>query len=184
MATVISLTEAKIRELLSGWEGVELSQDQINALVSQLWTSQATVTAEMDDLKNVVMPQLQTDLAESSIRVSELNDTSLPNLETELAQADAALQDLITVTIPGIEANLTNVIDNDAVRPKVYTQPDEPTNPDIDERGLLVGDTWFDADDSNKQYVWNGVEWSTFGVDIADFSLTAKKFKTSTHMLY
>lgn len=184
MAVVVSLTETKIRELLSNLQGIELSQDEINAIIVQLLTSQGTLEADMDELKNVTVSQLQVELAANDIAVAQLNDTTLPALEADLEQAQLDLTNLSTVSIPALEENLSNELANAALRPKAYRQADAPTDPDIDDRGLIVGDTWFDTDDDNKQYVWNGTEWSTLSSDVADFSLTAQKFKTSTHMIY
>lgn len=185
MATVVSLTEQKIKELLAGWEGVSLSQDQINALVAQLWTSQASLDAAMDELNNVTMPQLEADLAASSIKVSELNDTALPQLEADLAQADQTISNLVNVEIPAMQQGLTNTVDNVQARPKVFVQPDPPPPyDDLEERDLVVGDTWYNSANNNEQRIWNGVEWSTFNVDIADFSLTVKKFMSTSHMIY
>ena len=184
MATVISLTEQKIKELLAGWEGVALSQDEINALVLQLQTNVESQGASLTNFNEVVRPQLEADLAAGSIKISELNDTTIPNLQAELAQAQDEVQDLVTITVPALQQEMANTSTNVNERPNVYVQPEAPTNPDVDDRDLVVGDSWFDSDDGNKQRVWNGVEWSTFNVDVADFSLTVRKFLSSTHQIY
>lgn len=185
MATVISLTEQKIRELLAGWEEVGLSQDQINALVAQLWTDQVSVNTRMEEFENVTLPSIQQEVGAASNRVSELNETTLPNLAADLAQANATIENLVTVDIPEIQAGLINEIENTQVRPQVFVQAEPPpAYDDLAERDLVVGDTWFDSDDNNMQRIWNGVEWSTFGIDIPDFSLTARKFLSTTHMIY
>lgn len=185
MATVSSLTKEKIQELVAGWEDVNLSQEQINALVAQLWTSQGTVSAEMEYFQNVILPQLVADLGASSIKISELNDTRLPELEADLAQQDLTIDNLRNVEIPAIQEGLVNTVDNVQARPKVFVQPDEPPPyDDLEERDLVVGDTWFNSANNNEQRIWNGVEWSTFNVDIADFSLTVRKFMSTSHMIY
>lgn len=185
MATVVSLTEAKIKELLAGWEGVSLSQEQINALVAQLWTSQATLDAMMETLREVTLPQLQGDLDANSTKVSELNDTILPNLEADLEQTSLELQNLVAVDLPSIQQSIDNEVELTRERPKVFVQAEPPpAYDDLEERDLVVGDTWFDIDDNNKQYIWNGVEWSTMNVNIGDFSLTVRKFLTTKHQIY
>lgn len=184
MATVVSLTEDKIQELMSGWQSLGLSQDQINALVVQLKGTVETNDAQMQELNTTTLPQLQTDLAESSIRVSDLNDVTIPDLQNNLDQSKLAIENLQTVDIPALRQDVDSTIQNAIDRPKVYVQPEAPTNPDDDDRYLVVGDVWYDEDNNNKQTIWNGVEWSTFGVEISDFSLTVKKFMSSSHMIY
>ena len=184
MATVISYTEDKIKELLGPWDGVALTQDEINAKLQQMRTSLDSQGAMQTEFNQVVRPQLEAAVAESSIQVSELNETVVPSLRQDLTQTQTDVQDLNTVTIPSIQQDVSATIQTIAERPKAYPQDEEPTNPDDDGRYLVVGDTWFDTDNNNQQSVWNGVEWSTFSVDVAEFSLTAEKFKTSTHMIY
>lgn len=183
MAVVTSLTEDKIEELMAGWASVGMSQENINALVIQLRDSQAAANARLAELDQVTLVQMREDLAANSVQVSELNEM-LPALQTDLEQSQARIDNLTSVDIPALQQGLDNQIVNLIDRPKVYVQPEAPTNPDEEERFLVVGDTWFDSDSDNKQTVWNGVEWSTFGVEISDFSLTVKKFLSSSHMIY
>lgn len=184
MATVISLTEEKIKELLAGWEGVSLSQEQINALVGQISVGQESVRSEMETFQNEMLPQMQSDLAESSIRVSDLNDILLPQLQNDLSDAQLQLQDLADVTVAGMQEDLAANIENVETRPQIYVQDTPPEDPDENDRGLVVGDTWINTADNNKQQTWNGVEWSTFNVDIADFSLTVRKLLSTKHQIY
>lgn len=44
----------------------------------------------------------------------------------------------------------------------VFTQPDEPTT------GMIAGDIWYDTDDGNKPYRYDGVNW----VDVTDVRIT------------
>jgi hypothetical protein len=184
MATVISLTENKIKELLSGWEGVALSQDQINSLIAQLWVSQTTVEATMEEFNNITLPDLRDEVQQSVILVSDLNDNTIPNLQQDLAQAQDAITNMATVDIPALQQGLVSEITNNIEKPKVYVQTEPPENPDVDDRFLVVGDTWFDSDDNNRHRIWNGVEWTTYNVDVSDFSLTVRKFMTTTHQIY
>lgn len=184
MGTVISLSEAKIRELLSGLEGQTASQEQINALVQDMHTAQESINAKMDLLEGVTIPDITQDIAENNIRVDDLHATVIPDLNAALDQNAAQINDLNTVVIPSLQQNLSDVSTNLNDIPKTYNQPEPPLNPDDDLRDLVVGDRWFDTDDNNKQYTWTGAEWSTLNVDIPDLSLTVNKFKTSMHMIY
>lgn len=184
MATVVSMTEDKIRELLAGWEGVSLSQDEINSLVDQLKNNQDSTMANFDFFNNIVVPMLQADNAANSTAISDVTAVQLPNLEAALEDHQARMDNIQGVDIPAIQEMLDNEVTNSIDRPKVYNQAEPPTNPDDDDRFLVVGDTWFDSDDGNKLRLWDGVMWTTFEIDIPDLSLTVKKFNTSTHMIY
>lgn len=184
MATVTSFTAQRILELAAGWEQVTQTQSETDAVISQLNGELAANQEAMDHLTSVTMPELQQSLAANDVALSDLNDNVLVDLQATLAQNSLDIQNLNTVTIPSISEKLSNEIENTLVRPKVYVQPDEPTNPDEDDRYLVAGDTWFDSDDNNRQRIWNGSEWTTFNVDVSDFSLTVRKFMTSTHMIY
>lgn len=184
MATVVSLTKTQIEELLSGWEEIGLSQDQINGLVIQLQTRVISQEAYLENFLEVVKPEMEAQAAAAAIELSDLKDVTLPALQADMDQANIDVETMMTVTIPSLQNDVISTVTNVNERPSIYVQPDEPTDPDDDERDLVVGDTWFDSDDDNTQRIWNGVEWSTFKIDVADFTLTAQKFKTSTHMLY
>lgn len=185
MATVVSLTEARILELLNGWNAVGLTQQDIYTLLSQIGSSQNEVDAAMQEFREVTLPSIQEDVNEASNLLADLNENAIPNIQAELDQTRSELQDALNVDISGLQDGLLNGIEELRSRPKVFVQPDEPEPyDDLEERELVVGDTWFDSDDDNRQRIWNGAQWSTFGVDIPDFSLTVKKFLTTTHMIY
>jgi microcystin-dependent protein len=42
---------------------------------------------------------------------------------------------------------------------KRYQQATPPTDPDSNGRVLVTNDTWFDSDDTNRPYRWNGSAW-------------------------
>lgn len=184
MATVTSFTAEKIQELLDGYSDVPLTQQEILSLIGQLAISTQATNAQMVEIQQTLLPGFQEALTANSVKVAELGDTILPNLQSDLAQAELDLENINEVDIPSIREDLDAEITNGLDRPHVYVQPEEPTNPDEDGRDLLVGDSWFDEDDNNTQYIWNGVEWSTLSLDIPDLSITVQKFKTSTHMIY
>jgi hypothetical protein len=184
MAQVTSYTAQRIMDLLGGIDEVEVKQEGLDALIAQLRLIVEGNDALQTELNNVVLPQLQQALGENDNKVNDLNDNVLPNLELTLAQNEAAIEDIRTVDLPSLTEGLANNVENLLTRPKVYVQAEAPTNPDADERDLVVGDTWFDSDDNNVQRIWNGVEWSTLNVEVHDFSLTVRKFMTSTHLIY
>lgn len=186
MATVVSLTEAKIRELLASYDGVALSQEELEALVQQIKFETDQTNAEMELIRNSTIPQLNEDVASSSNEVANLRDVVIPTLEITQDQQGAQINDLLTVTIPTLEADLASTATTVRESPQTYYDETMPTNPDADGRDLVVGDTWYAPLEDNKEYTWNGVDWTTMSVsaDIADFSLTAEKFATTRHMIY
>lgn len=184
MATVTSLTKTRIEELLSGYEGVSLSQDEINALVIQLNTSVQDSAAAMEQFHTVDKPHFEESVAASVNAVSDLNENALPNLQAALDQTTTEVQNLRDIDVASLQTAVENTITNVSERPNVYVQDEPPENPDQDDRDLVVGDSWFDSNDNNRQRIWNGVEWSTFNVDVADFSLTVKSLISGKHQIY
>lgn len=73
----------------------------------------------------------------------------------DLAAADAAL----TLQVEAALDAASNAMDFAETLTKAYRQTSAPTNPDTDGRALVVGDTWFDSDDSLRMYVWSGSAW-------------------------
>lgn len=125
MATVTSLTQTKIEELMAGWQGVELSQDEINMLISQLWTDVQGFDVSLQNFEDNVVPPLLAAQAANDIAINNLITNDIPNLEQELANNDLELQNLNTVTLPNLEARVnTNelwIIDlNDVTLPQLY----------------------------------------------------------------
>ena len=184
MAEVTSYTATKILELLQGLAAVESGQQTLQAVIQDLTETLDAAEAERIRLQQEVLPVLQADLINNQLLLDELNETTLVNLRQELENSEATIEDLRTVTIAALQQELASAVQTLAERPIVYNQPDEPTNPDINDRYLIVGDTWFDTDDGNKQDMWNGSTWSTYAVDIPDLSLTVRKFKLGTHLIY
>ena len=182
MATVTSYTKERIAELMAGWEGVSVSQEAIHQAILTIKAELEAQNVDLTEFKQVILPQLEAELAAGSVAVSELNDTTLPNLEQELNDHNAQLEELNTVTLPNLSADLYSGIENSLIRPQVFFADEPPT--DTEDRALQVSDVWYDTSQGHKQYMWNGVEWSPFTVDIPDLSLTVRKFNTSTHMIY
>ena len=184
MASVTSLTATRIQELLSDWQQIGLSQAEINALVIQLTTSVDSMDASLTNFNENVRPTMEMELAANAMAVSDLNDNVLPVLQQDLDTASTTINDLVGVVVPSLQESVANTTLNVNERPNVYVQEEAPENPDDNDRELVVGDSWFDSNDNNRQRIWNGVEWSTFNVDVADFSLTVKSFLTGTHQIY
>lgn len=166
MGTVTSLTADKIQELASQWEGVAANQGDTDVEVNGLRVSHETFNSLFTTFINATLPQLLEAIAGIDINIGDLNDNVIPDLLNWLDQLNLAIQNLQTVTLPELEQDLVNEIEGNAARPKVYVQPDEPTNPDIDDRDLIVGDVWFDSDDDMKMRLWNGTQWSLMDVDV------------------
>lgn len=106
MATVTSLTEDKINELMAGWESVAFDQQEHDALLSQLKIDLEANDARLTEFSDITLPQLQADLAAGSIKVSELNDTTIPNLQATLDQHALNLTNLNDVDIPALNTQL------------------------------------------------------------------------------
>lgn len=76
---------------------------------------------------------------------SALSD-ALETLQTEVESVNGALT--------AQAASITLLQSQVSTLPAVYLQPDEPTGGSYN-----VGDIWFETDNGNKQYIWNGTEW-------------------------
>lgn len=184
MAEVTSYTAQTILDLLAPLGSVEEKQAEFDALLAQLRQIVAESDASREELENVILPALRLELSENDLGLADLRTNVIPNLDQTVSQHGSVLDDLQTVTLPSHANDIANLIENNIARPKTYVQPDEPVNPDADDRDLVYGDVWFDSDDNNRQRVWNGSAWSTFAIDIPDLSITVQKFKTATHMIY
>ncbi len=184
MATAVSLTEQRIIELTEQWQAVLDNYAAVTASIAEIRVSLQAQIDALTEFEVVTVPQLAADVAAGDVALADLQNTTLANMQAALDANNLKLTDMDTVTIPALRADLDSTAQNVLDSPHIYEQPEPPLNPDINNRPLRVGDSWYDTDDNNKQYMWNGVEWSTFTVDINDFSLTAQKFKTNTHMIY
>lgn len=184
MPTVTSLTATRILELLTGFDGLAEGQAVLDGIIAGLSSSISQHQGELDNLNNVVLPELNENLASNQVLIDDLNENVLPGLQASLDAANADIEDINSVVLPALSTDLGSLSDLAIDQPQVFRQPEPPTNDDIEFRDLQLGDVWYDTDNGNAQYMWNGVEWSTFGIDIPDLSLTVKKFNTSTHMIY
>lgn len=153
-----------------------------------------TIEAMMEELQ-----QLRDEQAASSSRVAELtselevalnqlleiNQVSIPEMNASVGGATSATSDIVENQIPNLEQAIDDqrLLTLQAI-PKVFRQPEPPTNEDDPERELQIEDKWVDTDDSDKEYHWDGTAWVESGMTVADFSLTARKFLSSTHLIY
>lgn len=129
MATVTSLTKAKIEELMAGWTDVALSQDEINSLLGQLLTDVDSQTAALTNFQEVVLPDLAADLAAGSAAVNDLVTNALPDLESDLAAAQLSLTNVNTAVLPLLQTEITSANNwilelNDTTLPELYSQLD------------------------------------------------------------
>lgn len=183
MASVVTLSEDKIQELMAGWQAVSLRQDALNAEITELKAQVETYEAMLTEFTNLTLPEVQAIVAANSIETEDLRDNAIPNLETGVDQNSLGLENLNTVDIPALQADVNALGSAVAVVGVPYRQTEPPLDDDPD-FPILIGTRWYDTDDGNKEYSWNGTEWVEAGISIPDLSLTAKKFKTSTHMIY
>lgn len=92
------------------------------------------------------------------IAVDTMNRESDPSSATSVTVEGIAMPDLDTIVTDAIEQAQT---DADAALATAdgkntnYYQTDEPTG-----GTYKNGDTWFDTDDGNRIYVWNGTAWT------------------------
>lgn len=183
MASVVTLSEDKIQELMAGWQAVADRQDALNAEITELKAQVETYEAMMLEFTNLTLPQIQAIVAANSIETEDMKDNAIPNLELGVDENAADLVDLNTVTLPAIQNDLSLLGSSVAAVGVPYRQ-DEPPLDDDPDNPILIGTRWYDTNDDEKEYSWNGTEWVESGISIPDLSLTAKKFKTSTHMIY
>ncbi len=183
MATATSLTTERILEIAAGWTSVEQAQADVAAMVIDLKTVVDENDQAVHDLTQTVIPTLQTDVAARDIAIGDIQDNAIPNLQQDVANQAADIVDINEVTIPGIQSNLDSIGSTMLAVGVPYRQAEPPLDDDP-EFPILVGTRWYDEDDNQKEYVWDGTGWVEAGGTVADFSLTAQKFQTSTHMIY
>lgn len=182
MATVTSLTAEKIYELLSDVTVVSNNQDEIKALLENIKAQLANNSAAINLFNNQTLPDLLQQLADGSITVNELLNTHFPNIQQQLNQTQTTVNDLNLVKVPSLQNDLNSGLTNIILKPQTFFQDEPPEN--TEERDLQLNDVWYDTNDSNKQYRWNGTSWVNFEVNIPEFSLVVTKFRSSTHLLY
>ena len=195
MATVVSLTQTKIEELMSGWQGVSLSQDAINAVVSQLWTDVQSNGAVVSNFENVVVPDLLEQTNAGAIALDNLVTNQLPTLEADITANSAAIENLDTVELPLLQDRVhTNelwIIDlNEEILPELYTQLDANnalisdfntvTLPALTTRLDEVEGNVFDPGPLNSQIAALQSKFPVVGDDISANAITANKIASHT----
>lgn len=163
MAEVTSYTAEAIEEKL--------------ALLQQVAEEQAAASSKIAEMR--------AELETAMNQLLELNQISIPELNQSVGGANAATSDVVENQIPNLEQAIDDqrLLTLQAI-PKVFRQPEPPTNEDDPERELQIEDKWVDTDDSDKEYHWDGTAWVESGMAVADFSLTARKFLSSAHLIY
>lgn len=183
MAIAVSLTDEKIQELMAGWQAVADQQEGLNAQIVELKGQVVSYQAMLTEFTNMTLPEIEALVAANSIKTSDLNDTSIPNLEAEVNQNALGIENLSEVDIPDLQQAIYSLGSSVAMVGVPYRQ-DEPPEDDDPDFPILVGTRWYDTNNDNLEYFWNGTEWVESGLEIPDLSLTVQKFKTSTHQLY
>lgn len=106
MGTVVSLTEAKIRELLNGWQNFSLTQNQISDLVAILSSRTEGLQTSMEQLQNVTIPELILLVQQTAGNVSDLNEGMIADLQTGIQHNSQQIQNVINQLIPAVESAL------------------------------------------------------------------------------
>lgn len=182
MATVVSLTEPKIRELLGNWEDLALTQDEVNEIINRLSLNQESLNNQITDLTENKLPELRERQDANNQVIADLNENVIPNIDNAIDQMQQDVGNLTNVTLPSIRADLESGIVNSLVRPQTLFSDEPPES--TEDRELVDGDIWHDTNDGNRQHRWDGSQWVTFSVDVADFSITARKLISTRHLIY
>lgn len=78
-------------------------------------------------------------------------DLVLGDIPAQIAAAQAAAEDAAAAAADAFDFALTLT--------KVYRQSSPPSDPDPDGRALVENDVWFDSDDDNRPYYFDGASW-------------------------
>lgn len=126
------------------WTGSVIGRSD-NSGMQEVWNT--------DDLNNVkYFMRTYTDDGTGQGRIySSWRGFPTPTGLIELTDLGETVQDHLN--------ELADAIDGVAQAINVYSQTTPPTDPDSLGRDLVKGDTWFDTDDNNKPYVWDGDSW-------------------------
>lgn len=150
-------------------EALAVSIDNDVATLEAAITSEATARADADSAeasaRNTLAARLDSDIAdveayiisEQNARVSadEALTTSLNSLTATVADNTAAILTEAT-TRANADSALSSTITTvsaAANKQRTYRQPNQPTTE------VFTGDIWFDTDDNNKAYRFNGTTW-------------------------
>lgn len=173
-----------ITELFAAYGDAVGGQNAINQMVQDLQVSMGQGMDRITNFEQFLLPEFQEQMEANNIALAEMRDNLAENLRQSLDQNTAAIKLLTDSIIPELKDDLEDTAEQVRDSPKSYYSSTAPTNPDETGRPLVVGDSWYDEDDSNKAYTWNGVEWTTFTVDVGDISVSVGNLKTATHMIY
>lgn len=176
MATVVSLTEAKIQELMAGWAEVGLSQDQINSLVGQLVVNVQSQGADLENFNEVVLPAIEADVAAGSIAVSDVTTNLIPSIEVALADNTLAIENLNTSVVPFLQSELTSA-NNWILELNETTLPDLSTRLEAVEAG---GGGGFDPTALQAEIDALEARFPVGTVDISDGAVTADKVEADS----
>lgn len=183
MATVTSFTSQRILEMAAGWQQVADDLNGTDLTVGDLKAYFERFSADMIELSNFILPQLRNELTNNDNALKELNENVLPGLAAAQEANNAVIENLNTVSIPALEESIYQAGELAKLAPIQFNQDEEPLDGDDPSRPLRPGDIWVHSDGTRK--TWDGDSWEEVeALDIADFSLTAKKFYSTTHLIY
>lgn len=153
------------------------SDDQAN-LITALGTwkvgAQSSITNLLDTTSTQAqtITQLTTRITGAESSITDLNTTTgnqaqtLASLTTRVGTAESAIATLNTTT--GNQANtLTTITASLGQKANTYFQATAPTGT------IAEGSLWFDSDDNNKPYRWNGTGWTSVESPVSLAGVTA-----------
>ena len=130
--------------------------EHVNVWAHKIVSGSVVFTTQVGLIRNPAESVLvSTDVA----NIGETWKFSLTSVDYNGNQSVAsALSNLVTMQSTAIDDEVSQIIEdiNDALANtnKVWYQTTSPGT-----TGNKVGDTWYDTDDGNKIYVWNGSQW-------------------------
>lgn len=140
-----------------------LEANVYNANTGLLATRAYILTVEQAAANSTAALASRTDTLEAIVYDGNTGLAATRSYISTVEQAFANTTDALALSIESIVT--TSGIGN-----KTYVQSEPPTQPPFN---LVVGDLWFDANDSYKQYRWNGLTWIVVADQRIDGALAA-----------
>lgn len=154
------------------------TSDEQATLITALGTwkvgAQSSITSLQDTTSTQAqtLTQLTTRITGAESSITSLNTTTgnqaqtLASLSTRVGDTESAIATLNTTT--GNQANtLTTITASLGQKANTYFQATAPTGT------IAEGSLWFDSDDNNKPYRWNGTGWTSVESPVSLAGVTA-----------
>lgn len=123
------------------------------ALAARVTTAEGNITANAAAISTEATARANADSAEATAR--ETLAARVTTAENDIAANEAAITTEQTARANGDSANASSIAQVSAVanaRNTIFRQDEPPT-------ANAAGDLWFDSNDNNKAYRWNGSVW-------------------------